>query len=236
MPSPLFLAMTAAEFLAHGPGSTPMGWMACHFSPYGTGLSNCPDSLPEDSLLIVNDRTPVCGHDASLIAEELTEIVERCRCSRVLLDFQRPGDAQTAAIAAAAVQALPCPVGVSALYANGLSCPVCLPPVPLAVPFSDYILPWSGREIWLELGLDMQRIRVTPEGSRRQPLPFSDVPLPHADKQLHCRYGIAVSPDAVAFTLRRGPEELKALMADAEKAGIGCLIGLYQELGHSIAQ
>ena len=38
-----FLAMTAAEIRANPDISSPIGWMACHFSPYGTGLSNLPE-------------------------------------------------------------------------------------------------------------------------------------------------------------------------------------------------
>ena len=42
-----YFAMTAAEI--RGCSALPAGiaWMACHFSPYGTGLSNLPPELPE---------------------------------------------------------------------------------------------------------------------------------------------------------------------------------------------
>ena len=51
----LNLAMTAAE-LGAAPLPSHPAWMACHFSPYSTGLTNLPPKLPQDSLLILNDR------------------------------------------------------------------------------------------------------------------------------------------------------------------------------------
>ena len=48
----VFLAMTAAEICGNRNLPANLGWMACHFSPYGTGLSNLPKQLPPSSLLI----------------------------------------------------------------------------------------------------------------------------------------------------------------------------------------
>ena len=84
-----FLAMTAAEM--HSCASLPekVAWMACHFSPYGLGLSNLPKTLPPGSLLMMDDITPPQGHDPDLIAAQLEECVQKFQCSGVLLDFQR---------------------------------------------------------------------------------------------------------------------------------------------------
>ena len=41
-----FLAMTAAEFRKKEDLPDKIAWMACHFSPYGLGLSNLPQRLP----------------------------------------------------------------------------------------------------------------------------------------------------------------------------------------------
>ena len=73
---PLYLAMTAAEIRANTDFPPNIGYMACHFSPYGTGLSNCPAHLPEGSMLILNDRTPVYGHCPERIAQQLMEMAE----------------------------------------------------------------------------------------------------------------------------------------------------------------
>ena len=42
---PLYLAMTAAELSAAEALPRKMAYMACHFSLYGTGLSNIPEQL-----------------------------------------------------------------------------------------------------------------------------------------------------------------------------------------------
>ena len=58
-----FLAMTGAEMRNNSVLPDKIAWMACHFSPYGTGLSNLPKNLPAGSLLMVDDITPPHGHD-----------------------------------------------------------------------------------------------------------------------------------------------------------------------------
>ena len=88
MALPLYLALTAAEFQNCSSLPEHAAWMACHYSPYGLGLSNIPKDLPQGSMLILNDRTPPCRHDPELIARQLGEIAERFQCGGVLLDFQ----------------------------------------------------------------------------------------------------------------------------------------------------
>ena len=78
---PLYLAMTAAEMYAVSSLPEKVAWMACHFSCYGTQLSNCPDSLPEGSMLIVNDRTPPAKHDPQRIIQQLTQLIEELKIS-----------------------------------------------------------------------------------------------------------------------------------------------------------
>lgn len=221
----LYTAMTAAEFEKNSSFSSKIAWMACHFSPYGTGLSNLPTALPKGSLLILNDRTPICGHDPALIAAQLEEIIQAFGCSGLLLDFQRPG----AEAVAATVSGLSCKVAVTPAYAQALDCAVFLPPPPLTVPFSQHISPWQGREIWVEAALERICIRVTTEGSRE--IEASPFPCPHVDETLHCRYGIHVQPQQIDFHLHRDAAALSALMEEGSKLGITQYVGLYQQLG-----
>ncbi len=227
MPSALYLAMTAAEIGTNFSLPPKLAWMACHFSPYGTGLSNLPQALRSGSMLIVNDRTPVGEHSPEIIVSQLQDLVENFGCSQVLLDFQRPGEERTREIAEVIVRELPCPVAVSECYAQGLSCPVFLPPVPLWKTADEYIEPWTGREIWLEAALDAAQITVTEQGTTFLPCPIPQEILPHQDEELCCHYGIALTDTAAVFTLQRTGEDLQKLLKHER---IACFVGLYQEL------
>lgn len=223
-----YLAMTAAEMRRCGEIPKKPAWMACHFSPYGTGLTNLPRQLPENALLILNDRTPVSGHDPDLVAETLAETAQRLQCRGILLELQRPGSSEAACIAAA-VAALDLPVCVSAEYAQGLPCAVFVPPVPLLTPVGVYLQPWQGREIWLECDLGAGTVTLTEDGST-----FSDhdngIPCPHFDEDLLLHYGMTITKDRAEFTLRRTKEDLHSLIAAARANGVTECIGLWQEL------
>lgn len=229
MALPLYLALTAAEFqnCSSLPGHT--AWMACHYSSYGLGLSNRPQTLPKGSMLILNDRTPPMGHNPELIARQLSESVSTFQCGSVLLDFQRPDIAENSAVVRELVAALPCPVGVPEPYAHGLDCPVFLPPIPPHISLEEFLSPWRGREVWLEAALDCQVITVTAGGAALSPgTPASDSVL--RDKELHCHYTVDAFDDRISFTLYRTDEDLVELLASAEDQGVTRAIGLWQEL------
>ena len=226
-----FLAMTCAEFAQCDEKPKKTAWMACHFSPYGTGLSNLPQTLPEGSMLIVNDRIPICAHDPNQIAEELKALVSAFSCETVLLDLQRENIPETDAVVKAVLSVLTCPVGVSDLYAGKYDCPVFLPPPELDVPLSSHLAPWEGREIWLEAALDMAQFTVTEKGCASLSLPYSP---PDGnffrDDGLCCSYCCDIRPDAAIFTLWRTPKDLADLLTQAQALGIHRTIGLYQQL------
>lgn len=235
MAIPLFLAMTGWEITKNTDFPQNIAWMACHFSPYGTGLTNLPQALPSGAMIIVNDRTPVCGHDPERIVSQLGELVEIHQCSSILLDCQRPGEPETAAIVKAIVQGLDCPVGVSHHYAEGLACPVFLPPVPPHIPLDAYIAPWQERQIWLECALDGTLITVSGNGSTVASLPYpDDLEYPHKDAELCCHYRIDLAEKQAQFHLRRTAEDLRSLLTSAINTNITHAIGLYQELGSTI--
>lgn len=231
----LHLAMTAAELQHCSSPPLPVGWMACHFSPYGTGLSNIPASLPPGSLLMVNDRTPVNGHDPDLIAKQLSEAVKGLDCSGILLDFQRPGEERTQQIAEAVSQ-LPFPVGITPAYAENCECAVFLPPIPLTTLPEKYLEVWRGRQIWLEAATDSTCIRITKDGNQRLPPVSQALPFPHSDRELFCRYRIDVQGQHIDFHLCRDEDCLLQLMEAGEELGIRCFVGLYQQLGSAFSQ
>ena len=231
----LYLAMTAAEFCKFDSNYSHPAWMACHFSPYATGLSNLPTQLPPESLLIVNDRTPVLGHNPGQICDQLSTLMERFSCGGILMDFQREGETQTRAIAEA-IAALPYPVAVTPAYAEGLPCGVFLPPIPLTTLPQAYFAPWQGREIWLEVATEAYTIRVDKEGNQRLPSFESVNFYPHTDLQLHCSYAIAPQKEYVDFHLQRNWENLYTLMESCAELGVSRFVGLYQQLGSSACQ
>lgn len=226
----LYLAMTAAEILGSTQLPEPMAFMACHFAPYGNGISNIPDQLPEGAMLILNDRIPPCGHDPKVVAEQLLQLAEDLSVSRMLLDMQRPDAKETAAIVKAIIDTLPCPVAVTPAYAAELSCAVLLTPA-LRKPLADQLAPWKGREIWLDTTPDCETVTVTEQGSTVLPGSIPESPeAVHTDEELRCQYCLELEDTCARFTVWRDREQLEMLLQDGEKAGISCAVGLYQQL------
>lgn len=225
-----FLAMTAAEMAKVSDFPPKIAWMACHFSPYGLGLSNLPQRLPPHALLLLDDITPIREHDPQRIAEQLLNCLESLNCHGVLLDFQRPDVPETAVLVNHLTQTLPCPVIVSESYASELSCPVFLPPVPPSVALEEYISPWEGRSIWMEIGLTGELLTLTEQGCETVPLPFpNEASEGFPEKALHCHYRIETNEKSARFTLWRTEKDLAALLEEAEGLGISGAVGLYQE-------
>ncbi len=223
-----YLAMTAEEFAADPPNGEQIAWMACHFSPYSTSLSNLPEKLPANSLLILNDSTPPDHQDPEIVSKMLDNILKEHKCFGLLLDFQRQNCPECQDIARELVK-LEFPVCVAESYAKDLDCPVFLPPLPLTVPLTEYIRPWKGRSIWLDTAMSCEEIVITEDGSAFRST--TNVPdCPHKDMQLHCRYHIAQANDSITFTLHRAKEDLDDLLSEAEALGIEVSVGLYQEL------
>lgn len=229
MATDMILAMTGAEIAGISCLPSKIGWMACHFSPYSTGLSNRPLRLPPDSILILNDITPPHGHDKQLIAAQLQECAEQFQCRGILLDFQRPDCAETAELSAFLHQTLPCPVAVSEYYGAKLDCPIFLAPLPHHISLQEYIFPWKNREIWLELALDAEEIRLTEAGASIVPLPCLPQINGFSEEALHCHYRAELSEDSAVFSLWRTRDDIGALLQEADSLGIITAVGLYQE-------
>ena len=226
-----FLAMTASEIRKGSDFPQKIAWMACHFSPYGLGLSNLPRALPPQSLILLDDITPIGKQDSEMITGQLMDRIEGLACSGVLLDFQREGCPETKALVHHLTQALPCPVIVSDCYAKDLPCPVFLPPVPPSVPLEKHISPWEDREIWLEIGLTGEVLTLTEQGCKTEPLPYpGNRSEGFAEKFLHCHYTIETTEKSAGFTLWRTEDDLISLLNEAEKLGISGSVGLHQEL------
>lgn len=224
-----YLAQTAAEFASVPAPPWKKAWMACHFSPYGRGLTNLPRQDRGNFMVILDDSTPIAGHDPGLILEQLLPLAA---AGPVLLDFERPKSAEYQALANALLDSLPCPVGMAPAYASDLDCPVFLPPVPLRTPLQAYLRSWVGREIWLEGALDGETVTVSPAGASALTLSHPAAgEMPLEAPELHCHYRLELREDQAKFTLRRTPEDLSALLHEAERLGVTTVVGLWQELG-----
>lgn len=229
--SQCYLAMTGAELSRCEVLPPHLVWMACHFSPYGTGLSNCPRQLPKGSLIMINDRTPVHGHDPAVIAEQLHSMLQQLEPAGFVLDLQRPEVSETASIVKELENSLSCPVAVSEAYAHLTTGPVFLSAPPLDIPLPRHMAPWANREVWMEAALEGLVLTVTPEGCKIQPLSPADLPEPfHTDDHLHCDYHIQPQENTLRFTLMRTPDHLCSLLEEAASLGVQKFIGLYQQL------
>ena len=235
MPIARYLAMTGAEMAGNAVFPDYAAWMACHFSPSGVGLSNLPNWLPPDCLLILDDSTPIHDHAPERIASELIACMERLQCVGLLLDFQRPGIEQTRKLAEYLCGAFSFPVVVSDTYAAGLDCGVFVSPIPPDEAMVSRLARWRGREIWLDTTMEGLEIVLTEKGAKNVPLPVWDCPEGGLeDTRLHCHYQISLGCDSAVFTLWRTMEDIAAQLEEAEQLGVTAAVGLYQEFGRPL--
>ena len=227
-----YLARTAGELGRETATQEKLAYMACHFSLYTTGLSNIPAALPPGSMLILNDQIPFSGHDPHRILDQLQETMEHLACDSLLLDFQRPGNDETARLCHLLAAETACPLGISHHYADALDHSVFLPPPPLDMPLEEYLKPWKNRRIWLESALENTVFTITPKGCKADCLPYgSPQGETFIEETLHCRYRSEVDEEKIRFYLYRTVDQLEALLDEADTLGIERSIGLYQQLG-----
>ena len=225
--SKVFLALTNGELKKQFPEK--IAYMALHFSPYSTGLSNLPLDLPKNSILLLDDSMPPENHAPQLVSDQLVQLANQFSPAGILLDFQRPFTEELKAMADYITKALPCPVGVTESYARDLDCPVFLSPLPANKALKDYIEPWKKQGVYLEIAPEGLEITVTEKGSNtRQIYPVQDLPL--VDKRLHCHYQVEVSSEKAVFTICRYKEDLLSLVQEAESLGVLGCVGLYGDL------
>ena len=224
-----YLAMTAAEFSACNNLPAHVGWLACHFSPSGPGLSNLPKNLPPQSLLIIDDSTPFHEHQSDVILRQLQEIISALDVHAVLLDFQRPSTPDVQKLVAVLQEQLSCQVLAPPQYVTDHS-PLFVPPCPLNIPLEKHLAPYQGREIWLDVAPLPVQITVTEKGTATQLLQIDQFQNTfHREPTLHCNYHIAVYDDRVEFSLTRDSQALQCWLEKAQALGVAATVGLYQE-------
>ena len=232
MALPLYLAMTALEIAALDTFPANFAYMACHFSPYCQGLSNIPSALPRSSVLILNDNLPCQDHSPALVADQLKQLMDTFQCESLLLDFQRPPEPESEAMADMILRTLPYPAALTPEYGKNQDCTIFLPPCPLHIPLEEYLRPWKNREIWLEAALCQEDAVVTGNGTNFFPqFPPLGLNGGFFDDILCCNYHIQEDKDTLTFTLFDTIESLDKKMSLAQSLGVSRAVGLYQELG-----
>lgn len=229
MAIPFYLAMTPHQFQSVPYPPRPAAWMGCRFSPDDPGLSDLPEVLPPGSLLMLNDSRPMEGHDHRLILEQLSRTAEEHRCDGVVLDFQRPWNAQTAALVRFLSAKLPSPMAVSEIYAEDTSRSIFLSPATPDVSLASHLAPWSGREIWLDLAPEHRTVIVTESGTHYAPWEENIDSLGYfRDETLHTHYRIETG-DCLRFPMFRTADDLLAMLSEAEAYSVTKGVGLYRE-------
>ena len=227
-----YLAMTATEMQHSAVLPRKLAYMACHFSPYAIGLSNLPDTLPESSIIILNDRMPIAGHDPNCIAQQLTQLSERTGAAGILLDLQRPDCQETAALVQALTKSISCPIAISPSYAVD-NFPVFLPPFPINTPLEEALAPWKSREIWLDVSPGQMCITVNASGATDTSAECPSDGFWQYHDDLCCHYQIQTDSESAHFFLYRTQEDIQNLLEKAKAFGVTTAVGLYQELAAS---
>ncbi len=227
--SNVYLAVTTREMEEFLPKKT--AFLSCHFSSSGPGLSNIPQRLPENSLLLLDDSMPLCGHDPAVVVKQLRDLVEDFSVKAILLDFQGEKDGQLESMAKAILHGVPCPVAVTEWYAKDLGCPVFLCAPPADSTLEKHLKSWLKQGVFLEIAPCGAKIAVTENGCKKVPLPIGSTKnMTLYNEKLCCHYDVEVFPDRAVFTLGRTKEDLAALAEKAMELGVLGAVGLYQEL------
>lgn len=233
MSIPLYLAMTAAEFSNCTLLPALPAWMAVHFSPSGSGLSNCPASLPPGSLLILDDQLPWNGHSDAEILPRIVEILENTQACGLLLDFEREPMGQTLSLAERLARR--CMdggwmVGMPPAYLGQSEAAVFLPPLPCYEAHPEIPGQWEGRPIWLEASPTVFTGAITKAGVQLAPM---DGPV-QADvsffsPSLQCRYTAVPEEDGIRLTLFDTPETILEKLEGWQAQGVSLAIGGWRD-------
>lgn len=227
---PLYLAMISSEIASCSRIPPQIGWLACHFSLSGPGLSNLPKALPPHSLLILDDSTPFSDHRVDVVTRQLQECIAVLDADAVVLDFQRPKVPQVEDLCCILQEELPCPVAAPPGYGNA-NCPVFLPPCPPDRLLKEYLTPFQGRQIWLEAALDGMQLSITEKGCCAESTFFANTQdFSHKDEKIHCHYRVCKTEDTAIFSLQRTWDDLQELLEEAGHFGVAGAVGLWQEL------
>ena len=239
MSIPLYLAMTAADFSSCSRLPPHVAWMACHFSASGTGLSNQPNSLPPESLLILDDQIPWNGHSLEQECRETAALLQKTGAEGILLDFERPPTEETLAMAILLTRhctAVGTAIGMPELYAQLPEAAIFLPPLPCYQTPAQALSHYGGRELWLEASGNGCRLEVGAQGT--QIIPESPDLLQvestqHAlfqDPGLLCQYFTEKTEEGIRINLFDIPGSLQEKLDACEEFGATRAVAPWQQM------
>lgn len=207
-------------------------WMAAHFDAKGDGLTDLPEKLSEDAILILNDEIPYAGHSSEKICQTIMDCLNRWKLHGILLDFERPVSAQLRETVKNLVASLPCPVACGQK--------LDIPELALLIPMPELLEQpevcfRNQKGAWLEVRKQAAIYRVDQDGCSIVQAAEQTTNAPEAlfDSALCAHYQTASKADSVEFILWRDREDRKKIMEIAKATGIKIMVGLYQELGIS---
>lgn len=228
---PIYLATTAHEFTEFKEFPSTLCYLSCHFSASAGGLSNFPSKLPPGSILCVDDSTPIGNHQPNIVTRQLKELIDRFHPCGILLDFQRPDNPWAPDMIESILACTDIPVSVSHIYAKDFDCPVFLPPLPFRMTVAEYLQPWNGREIWLELGNDKEMAIITESSFGAERIDrVPDNKMQFRDSSLLCHYSTHIKQDHIAIYFHRTQQDLRQLQQQAQQLGVTKFLGLWQQL------
>lgn len=192
--------------------------LGMHLSQDGMHLAGIPETVPEGCILLLDDRILPEKIDEDAILRQLASVLHKRSPKSLYLDFQRESVHSTSLIRRI-TESYPEITAVSALYAEGLSCPVVLPPIPLYKKVEEVLSPWQGREIWIEQDLSAWEVTVTKDGAD---VKSTAIPRESGffDEALCCRYCIKTEENAAIFTLFSTSETLQKQAEKAASLGV----------------
>lgn len=224
MKIPFYTAMTGQEMEADGLSYTQRAWLSAHFDSNGNGISNLPEKPFHGSILILDDLYPFDKHNEDKICSELYAHITSGNYEGVLLDLQRDYSESLCSLVRKIEKEIPCKVGITPPYCTPDSI-VFLPPITHTQIPAEYLTPWKGHEIWLDMCLKEASLTVSEES----PVQSKSLPekLPYYDEALYTHYNITKYENGFIFTFRREYEDCTKLLEEAGKYGVSagfCLL------------
>lgn len=232
MSIPLFLGMTAAEIRNCSALPSHLAWMSVHFSMSGDGITNIPSSLPDGSLIILDDQTPWGGHSAEKVCTQMVSLLTQFHAYGLLLDFERPLTPQTLLLTKAlsvCCKELNLPMAAPKAYAEDLDIDVFMPPLSCLSPADTLYLP--GKKIWLDASPTASLLHITEHYTEsRGDFPSSKDPSKvFSDPTLGCKYYSEPARDGVLVHLYHTPETISRILQELSPEKVPLAIGLWKE-------